>query len=78
MNQNPDRLDYGLGASGRQLLSRMNRSPRGRAVGAVWHLLEITEFRVRLQEGLERGKGELASSSLRSAGGPSITIDIEF
>lgn len=51
---------YGLGSTGRQLLSSMNRSPRGRATGAIWHLLEIAELRVRLQEELEVSGGELA------------------
>ena len=50
---------YGLGALGRQLLARMSRMPRGRAVGAVWHLLEVAEFRVRLQEELGQAGGEL-------------------
>jgi hypothetical protein len=51
---------YGLGPAGRQLLTRMSRTPRGHSVGAVWHLLEVAEFRVRLQEELTRGGGELA------------------
>ena len=50
---------YGLGRTGRSLLTSMSRSPRGRAVGAVWHLLEIAELRVCLQEALEASDGEL-------------------
>lgn len=50
---------YGLGPLGKRLLTSMSRSPRGRAVGAVWHLLEVAEFRVRLQEDLATSGGEL-------------------
>ncbi len=51
---------YGLGVLGRQLLTRMSRMPRGRTVGAVWHLLEVAEFRVRMEEELNKAGGELA------------------
>jgi len=49
----------GIGTLGRQLLARMSRAPRGKTVGAVWHLLEVAEFRVRLEEELLRRGGNL-------------------
>jgi hypothetical protein len=50
---------YGLGPRGRDLLARLAKGSRLRAPGPVWHLLEIADFRVCLQEELERKKGEL-------------------
>ncbi len=50
---------YGLGPRSRDLLARLARGSRLRAPGPVWHLLEIADFRVRLQEELELKHGEL-------------------
>ena len=60
---------YGLAKVGHQLLTRLSRVPRGRSPRAVWHMLEIAEFRVRLQLELEKNGGGLVEwigeSSLR-------------
>ena len=50
---------YGLGVAGRIFLRGMAASAKTTAAGPVWHQLEIAEFRVRLEEELNRRRGEV-------------------
>ncbi len=50
---------YGLGPVGRAMLGRTSVSRRTGGVGAVWHYLEIAEFRISLERALGERRGVL-------------------
>lgn len=50
---------YGLGPAGHALLHRLASGRRAFSSKAVWHLLEVGEFRVELELSLSRQGGEL-------------------
>lgn len=51
---------YGLGTAGRALLHRLASGKRASSSKAVWHLLEVGEFRVELELALLRNGEQLA------------------
>lgn len=50
---------YGLAAQGRELLQRLGAAHRRGVSANVWHLIEIADFRVRLEESLDQNQGSL-------------------